>query len=185
MDTDIKSFNTINVVDSCSIWNIMSSILLLTASMQAKCFLSITKFVEYECLYKPRKDILKTEEDLKSKLNDLLIKKEISCYSLSISDLQEVELLNSRKKLGLGELSSIAFAKSTNQCFLTDDQKARKLAKEVLGKNMVQTTPHLLGWLLANYFLSENDLDLIIKEHNYNKRPLEPYFRAIHPMSLT
>lgn len=180
MEIDIRSFYPINIIDSCSVWNVLSSTLLLAATIQSKCYFSITKFVEYECLFKPRKDLIRSEEELKNKLSQLLEKKIINCFSLSIADLQEVELLNKRKKLGLGELSSIAFAKRTNQCFLTDDQKARKLAKEFLGNSMVQTTPHLLGWLLLNQSLSESELDSIIIEHNNNGRPLEQYFREVH-----
>lgn len=180
MEIDIKIFNKINVIDSCSIWNIMSSNLLLTTSLQNKCYFSITKYVEYECLVKARKSTTEQENALKRKMEKLLSDKAIQSYTLDISDLQQIELLRNRKRLGLGELSSIAFAKRTNQCFFTDDQKARKLAKEILGTDKVQTTPHLYGWLLFNYFLNETDLSQIIDEHNYFKRPLEPYFKEVY-----
>ncbi|WP_436491559.1 hypothetical protein [Chitinophaga sp. ARDCPP14] len=180
MEIDIKNFNTINVVDCCSVWNILSSSLLFAASQEAKCFFSITKYVEYECLTKTRKTQKNEDEILQNKLKEQLKKSSIQTFSLSISDLQEVELLRERKKLGLGELSSIAFAKRTKQAIITDDQKARKLSKEVLGLNNTQTTPHLFGWLLYYQHLSDSDLPLIIKEHNLYGGPLELLFNEVY-----
>lgn len=180
MEIDIKNFNKINVVDCCSIWNILSSNLLFAASQEAKCFFSITKYVEYECLTKSRKSQKKEDIILQDKLKDQLRRASIQTYSLSISDLQEVELLQERKKLGLGELSSIAFAKRTKQAIITDDQKARKLSKEVLGPISTQTTPHLFGWLLYHQHLSDSDLSLIIQEHKFHDRPLEKFFNEVY-----
>jgi len=50
--------------------------------------------------------------------------------------------------LGIGGLSSIAFSKKINQSFLTDDQNARKIAKEILRDDKIQTTPHIVGWFV-------------------------------------
>jgi hypothetical protein len=135
-------------------------------------------------LFKSRRGIDEKEQLLIDKLQTLLTKHTISSFSLSIADLQEVELMKNRKKLGLGELSSIAFAKRTSQVFLTDDQKARKFAKKILGNDRVQTTPHLYGWLLFNQHLNESDLTYILNEHNLNNRPLEPYFKEVHQECL-
>ena len=74
-------------------------------------------------------------------------------------------LLERRKRLGKGELSSIALAMKTNQAFMTDDQKARKLGKEVIGNDKVQTTPHLLGWLFFEGKLLDVDKEDIVAEH--------------------
>jgi hypothetical protein len=184
MEIDITTLEKINVIDSCSIWNIISSGILLSASLNSKCCFSITKFVEYECLFKKRSDFKVSEVELKNKLKALLTKQSFNSYPLNISDLQEIELLRNRKNLGLGELSSIAFAKRTSQSFFTDDQGARKFAKEVLGSSKVQTTPHLYGWLLFNQYLNESDLKQILIEHNLNNRPLEKYFREAHQECL-
>ena len=184
MEIDIRSFIRVNVTDSCSVWNIISSQLILSASLNTNCFFSITKFVEYECLFKPRSSTVSIELELINKLRVLISAKSFSVHSLTISDLQEIEFLQRRKRLGLGELSSIAFAKRTNLAFLTDDKNARKLAKEILGREKIQTTPHLLGWLFVNQSLSDSDLEPIISDHIYFRRPLEKYYREVWEESL-
>lgn len=101
-------------------------------------------------------------------------------YPLDISDLQTIDLLERRKRLGKGELSSIAFALKTRQAFLTDDQTARKLADEVIQGSVTQTTPHLLGWLFFKSFLTNGEKNSIIKEHQEMKRPLTEYFECAY-----
>ncbi len=165
MNIDITEFNLCNVVDTCSVWNILASSKIYSASVEAQCYFSFTKYVEYECLVKPRKSVSNQHLDLCKKLKSEIINKKIVSYDLTIGDLQEVKLLESRKKLGLGELSSIAFAKKTNQAFLTDDKAARKLGNEILGRNKVQTTPHLVGHLFFIGILIDSDLKLITSEH--------------------
>jgi hypothetical protein len=86
--------------------------------------------------------------------------------------------------LSKGELSSVAFAKKTRQAFLTDDQKARLLAREVIGRSMVQTTPHLFGWLYFNRRLGEGDKDAIIAEHKSLGRPLAKHFEAMYEEAM-
>lgn len=103
---------------------------------------------------------------------------------MSIEDLQEIEILESRKKLGKGELSIIAFAKKINQGIMTDDQQARKLGESVLGKDRIQTTPQLLGWFFYNRILIDSELDVICYEHTSKKRPLEKFFREVYHESL-
>ncbi|HWV66724.1 hypothetical protein, partial [Chitinophaga sp.] len=84
---------------------------------------------------------------------------------ITIDDLQEIEILQNRKNLGKGELSSIVFAKKTRQAFLTDDKKARVLAQKVLGNEFVQTTPHLVGFCFYKRYLVDSDFNLLIAEH--------------------
>lgn len=109
MEIDIRSFIRVNVTDSCSVWNIISSQLILSASLNTNCFFSITKFVEYECLFKPRSTMVSIELELINKLRVLISAKSFSVHSLTISDLQEIEFLQRRKRLGLGELSFNSF----------------------------------------------------------------------------
>jgi len=66
---------------------------------------------------------------------------------ISVRRLAEVELLESRTRLGKGELSSIAFAMKIGHAIITDDKEARKLA-ETSGHALTQTTPHLFAWLI-------------------------------------
>jgi hypothetical protein len=85
--------------------------------------------------------------------------------NITIDVLQEIGILENRKNLGKGELSSIVFAKKTKQAFLTDDKKARTLAKEVLGSEFVQTTPHLVGFCFYKRHLLDSDFNSLIAEH--------------------
>jgi predicted nucleic acid-binding protein len=140
------------------------------------CFFSCTNYVLYECLYKPRKVIKETDRRLKNKLEKKLGEFYSQSYSISIDDLQSIAVLEKRKALSKGELSSIVFAKKTNQAFLTDDQAARKLSEFHLESGYTQTIPHLLGWLSYNQKILDNDKDNIIQEHEFNDGELKKYF---------
>lgn len=180
MAIDLSNFERLNVADTCSVWNVLSSSVLFHAAIEMKCNFSVTAFVNYECLYKPRTSQSNEEEALKAKLWEQQKRNHFQVYHLSIEDLQDIEILGKRKALGKGELSSIAFARRTNQAFLTDDQGARKLAAEIVGPKMVQTTPHLFGWLIFSQRLSDSDKDKIIGEHESFNRPLKPFFEQVY-----
>jgi len=49
---------------------------------------------------------------------------------------------------------------------MTDDKGARKLAESVMDKSMIQTTPHLFGWLFYSNVLIDSDKQDIIEEHS-------------------
>jgi predicted nucleic acid-binding protein len=184
MAVDPSVFYTINVVDTCSIWNILSSNLLYKTAMNARCTFSCTQFVYYECLHKSRQENSEEDFELQRRFRRERKKGHFDKYHISIEDLQDVEILENRKKLSKGELSSIVFAKKTQQAFITDDQGARRLAEQVIEKTKVQTTPHLFGWLIYSGLLSDSDKDEIIKEHKLNGRPLEEYFKEIYLKAL-
>jgi predicted nucleic acid-binding protein len=165
MNLNPSVFKKLNVIDSCSIWNILSSKVLREATKTARCVFCCTQFVQYECLHKPRKNpLLDKEKELIERLKIEQIKGDFKHYSLEIEDLLEVDILEKRKNLGKGELSSIAFAKRTNQAFLTDDYQARELANNELKMNSVQTTPHLFGWLIYENILNDSDRHTVLKE---------------------
>jgi hypothetical protein len=90
--------------------------------------------------------------------------------------------------LGLGELSSIAFAQKTGLSFLTDDKAARKFGGEILGNQRVQTTPHLVGFLFYSRFLVDGDLALIIEQHNtsvaHRWGKLDEFFKSVYNESM-
>jgi len=94
-------------------------------------------------------------------------------------------VLESRKRVSKGELSSIAFAKKTRQAFMTDDHGARKLAERSLEMGMVQTTPHLFGWLFFTGKLLDSDKAAIVEQHNEVGRPLERYFEEMYQTALS
>lgn len=162
-------FHQCNVADSCSIWNILSSNILYRSALSAspKCYFSCTEFVYYECLIRQRKSETESEKELRQRLvRERQKGEQFKSYSLTIEDLQDVEVLENRKKLGKGELSSIVFAKKTQQAFMTDDKKARNLAETYLDSKMIQTTPHLFGWLMYSNVIVDSDKNRIIEEHS-------------------
>ena len=69
------------------------------------------------------------------------------------------------------------------QALLTDDQKARKLAAEA-GHQMVQTTPHLLGWLVFIGHLGDEDKRVVVAEHCALDGILEKYFEEEYLLAL-
>jgi predicted nucleic acid-binding protein len=180
MAIDLSNFFKINITDSCAVWNVLSSSILFHAATGMNCVFSLTAFVNYECLFKSRSSQSSEEETLKNKLREQQNKGDFQVYHLTIEDLQDLKILEQRKALGKGELSSIAFAKRTRQAFLTDDQGARKLASQIMGSEMVQTTPPLLGWLIFTQRVSESDKHKIIEDHESFKRPLRPYFEKVY-----
>lgn len=184
MAIDPSQFQKLNVADTCSIWNILSSQLLYVAAQSAGCSFCCTDFVYYECLNKPRKEYKAEDVEMQNRLRQAIQSGKFKSYHLDLEDLQEVALLQKRKNLGKGELASIAFAKKTNQAFLTDDKKARTLAEEIMVRQFIQTTPHLLGWLFFKNFLSDSDLKPIIHEHKKHNRPLAEYFTEMYRRSL-
>jgi predicted nucleic acid-binding protein len=140
MAIDPSRFVTSNVVDTCAVWNILSSRCLYNAALSACCHFVITTYVEYECLRKPRKRKRASDAELRSRLQIEQASARFTAFACDLSDLEK--LLEHRERLGKGEISSIAFAMKFRQAVLTDDQKARRLASNA-GHNMVQTTPHL------------------------------------------
>lgn len=184
MAIDPSRFQTLNVVDTCSIWNILSSRILYSRACSTGCFFCCTEFVYYECLYKPRKNPTEKDDDLQNRFRNECNNGNFKRYHLDIEDLQEVALLQNRKNLSKGEIASIAFAKKTRQAFLTDDQKARKLAAEVMEQHMVQTVPHLLGWLYFTNRLGDCDLNPIIEDHKQCGRPLTSHFQEMYRRAL-
>jgi len=184
MPIDPSQFQKLNVADTCSIWNVLSSRLLYVAANAAGCSFCCTNFVHYECLHKPRKTYTSEDLELQARLKEAILDGKFRSYHLDLEDLQEVDILQKRKNLGKGELASIAFAKKTNQAFLTDDIKARKLAEEVMIRHFVQTTPHLVGWLFFANFLGDGDLKSIVDEHQKYNRPLSQYFEDMYSRAL-
>lgn len=185
MAIDIRNFNLLNVIDTCAIWNLLSSKVLYQAARNARCNFCCTGFVIYECLYKPRKNPLQAKLELRERLIREQKNGFFKSHHIDIEDLQEIEILEKRKHLSKGELSSIIFAKRTRQAFLTDDQGARTLAANVIDYSMVQTTPHLFGWLYFTDHLGDSDKDNIINEHeSFEDQPLTIHLNKAYMMAL-
>jgi len=187
MNFDITKLFLFNVTDSCSVWNILCSPIIFQASIQAGCYFALTNYVSYECLYKKR-NINNDNSLLTAKLKFEISLGRFKNCDISIDDLQEIEILENRKRLGKGELSSIVFAKKTKQAFLTDDRKARMLAREVLGNEYVQTTPHLVGYCFYKRYLLDGDFSSLITEHKNvlktNWGDLSSFFQEVYQESM-
>lgn len=184
MAIDPSKFHLVNVADTCSVWNILSSARLHAAAKEARCEFCITGFVRYECLTKPRKrELTSADTELVRRLVQEQGRGGFVAHSCDIGDLQAVKILESRKRLGKGELSSIAFAMKIGQAVITDDMKARKLAEDS-GHALTQTTPHLFAWLIFKGRLGDSDKGTVIEQHKEMKQPLAPHFETAYEMAL-
>ncbi|MGG7469661.1 hypothetical protein ACVVIH_04010 [Chryseobacterium arthrosphaerae] len=185
MNSDITQLKLYNVIDSCSVWNLLLSPTIYQASIDAGCYYSVTNYVKYECVIKKRNT--HRDDVAINKLQKEISLKRFTPCDISIDDLQEMEILENRKRLGKGELSSIVFAKKTKLAFMTDDKKARKLGNEVLGKDYVQTTPHLVGFCFYKRHLLDGDFHKLIDEHTATLRgswgDLSIYFTEVYEAS--
>jgi hypothetical protein len=183
MSIDPSKFHLVNVTDTCAVWHILSSQRLYSAAKEAKCDFCMTEFVRYECLFKPRKPPTDANKMLIQRLTTEREHGAFKAHACSIDDLQAIKLLEQRKRLGKGELSSIAFAMKIRQAVITDDQKARKLASEA-GHELVQTTPHLFSWLIFTGRLGDSDKSLVIGQHKKFGQSLTPHFERAYTMAL-
>lgn len=176
---DISQFAKWNVTDTCSLWNLFASRLLYSTARSAGIQLCCTEFVIYECLHK-RGQFRPERIELQNRLKKALHDRHITPYKIDVEDLQDLEVLRSRKKLSLGELSVLVFARKTSQAVLTDDRGAQKLARTMLTEVNVQNTPHLYAWLYFISLLGDGDLQQIQKDlHRFN-RSLEPHLSQYH-----
>lgn len=183
MSIDPSKFQQVNVVDTCAVWNVLSSLRLYNASKEAQCEFCITDFVRYECLVKTRTALNAAGRTLISRLIAEQSRGAFKSHSCSIDDLQAVNVLEQRKRLGKGELSTIAFAMKIRQAVLTDDQKARRLAADA-GHSLIQTTPHLFSWLIFNGRLGDSDKSLVIDQHEAMEQNLTPHFERAYFIAL-
>jgi hypothetical protein len=184
MAIDPSKFHLVNVTDTCAVWNVLSSVKLHAAAKEARCEFCITSFVHYECLIKPRKkEPTAAETELMRRLTQEQGRGGFAAHSCDIGDLQTIKILESRKYMGMGELSSIAFAMKIRHAVITDDRKARKLAEDS-GHALTQTTPHLFSWLIFKGRLGDADKGIVIAQHQDMERPLAPHFETAYEMAL-
>ena len=172
------------VADTCSVWNLLSSSTLHRACVVARFDFILTDFVLYECLHKPRKEQRSADATLQERLKDARMRQQFKNYSLALEDLQEVAILEQRRRLSKGELASIAFAKRVGLAFQTDDMGARTLAATTLASERVQTTPHVVGWLFYEGRLADADLAEILREHQSFERPLRKFFQEMYEEAM-
>jgi len=141
---------------------------------------AVTKYCLYECLDKPRKKPKDGDFKIRQRLRDARAKGSFGEHALSVEDLQEVALLQLRKRVGAGELSTIALAKRFGIGMQTDDDRAEKFAAEILGDSRVQTTPHILGWMFFHGLLADHQLGVVVEEHLEVGGSLRERFEEAH-----
>lgn len=183
MAIDPAKFQLKNVVDTCAVWNILSSSKLYAAANEASCDFCLTDFVRYECVAKRRSAEKPSDRELRRRFEKERLGGKFKSYASTIDDLQKVAQLEDRRRLGKGELSSLAFAMKIGQAFMTDDQKARKLATEA-GHPWTQTTPHLFSWLIFSGKLVDSDKSDVIKQHTDMGQILAPHFEIAYDLAL-
>jgi len=179
MTGNVAQFEKLNVADTCSLWNILASRALAARAESVGVKLCSTTFVRYECLHKagpPRPERAELQKRLKGKIAS----GKMQWYPIDIEDLQEFEILRSRKRVSPGELSVIIFARKTRQAVLTDDIGAQKLARQELGAQLVQSTPHLFAWLYFNSHMSDSDKDQVVADLKSVRRNLQPHLDEYH-----
>lgn len=181
---DVRDFILHNVTDACAVWNVLSSRTLYSAARCRNCRFTITGYVAYECLRKRGRED-EGDREILGRFNADRREGRWPIQNLDVQDLLDVEMLEKRKRLGKGELSSMVLAKKLDVAILTDDQKGRRLAEQYLGGvKRVQTTPQLFGWLIFERLLADSDKDAVIREHNEVGRPLGDRFDAIYMKAL-
>jgi hypothetical protein len=122
--------------------------------------------------------------ELRRKLTAAISNQQIRVHSISLEDLLEVELLENRRKLGRGELTTIAFAKTTRQSAFSDDKRARSLATAVLGPARAQWTAQLLGWLCYNGRLVDHECKAVEGELAAYGRSMSPHLENAYRSAL-
>jgi hypothetical protein len=170
---DVSQFEKLNVADTCSLWNLLASRILYSTAESAGVQLCSTSFVRYECLHKPASRSWPERDELQKRLRAKVDAGKITFHAIDIEDLQDFEVLKSRKKLSTGELSVIVFARKTRQAVLTDDVGAQNLAKLELGASLVQSTAHLFAWLYFNSQMGDSDKDQIKSDLQVLNRTLK------------
>ena len=184
VSVDVSAFALVNAIDTCSIWNMLSSPRLLSAALAKGCGFVVAGYVRYEAIEKqrtnPSQADLIMQQNLKGRLEN---KKGFASEPISLSDLTAVANIPEVRRLGRGEIAALALARKLRSAILTDDQRARWLASKA-GVDRAQTTPHLLGWLLYEGALSDGDVGDIIIEHERQvaekQGRLSVHFRRIH-----
>lgn len=185
ISVNVSAFQLLNVADSCAIWNLLSSARLYSSARNAHCHFCCTSFVKYECLVKPRSVLKAYDQAIQQIFRTENSNGRFDDFPLEIDDLRQVEILRRRRNLSMGELSSIAFALKTDQAFYTDDQKARTLAADIIGKDRVQTTPHLFGWMIFVGHLGDSDKPIVLSEHQrFSQGELVGYFEEVYLEAL-
>jgi hypothetical protein len=181
---DVRDFAPTNAIDTCAIWNVLSSARLVAAALGRQRWFVVADYVRYEALERPRTNPEVSELELQAKFRDRLQRNQgFSSQTVSLADLQVVASMPAIGRLGGGEIAALALARKMRIGFMTDDQKARAKAADV-DAGPAHTTPHLLGWLIYGGALGDGDVGTVIAEHeacvSKKNGQLTKFFRAAY-----
>jgi hypothetical protein len=182
---DIRAFARVSAIDTCSVWNLLSSPRLLGSALRNGRWFVVAPYVRYEALEKARSRATEAEAAMQDEFRTRLSagNQGFTGEALSVADLQAVAALPACRRLGRGEIAALALARRLGAAVLTEDRGARRVAPHV-GVDLAQTTPQLLGWLLYEGHLSDSDVPDIISEHEARIEPsrgrITKYFRRIY-----
>ena len=184
MKVDVRVFAQINAIDTCAIWNVLSSGRLISAALAKQRWFVVADYVRYEALERSRTNPEPCELELQDKFRDRLQKGQgFSSQSVSLGDLQAIANMPAVSRLGQGEIAALALARKMRIGFMTDDQKAR-LGADKVDAGPAHTTPHLLGWLIYDGALGDTDVGIVIAEHEASvpkkNGQLTRYFQAAY-----
>jgi hypothetical protein len=178
MTFDPTQFSISSVVDTCSVWNMLSSRKLYQAVKSSKRHFCITPMVLYECSKRPSSS--NEDNEMINRFEQARENENFPIQGCDLDDLASLVRIAPRG-LGSGELSCIAVAyKIRSIGLMTDDKKARLFANRKLNLT-VETTPKLYGWLHYHQHLTDGDHTDVINEHQlYESRPLSTYFKKAY-----
>jgi hypothetical protein len=71
---DVSAFTLVSAIDTCAIWNLLSSPRLSSAALTKGCWFAVARYVQYEALEKPRSRPSPADLALQQELRDRLQK---------------------------------------------------------------------------------------------------------------
>lgn len=162
-------FNPVNVTDTCAIWHVVGADTLFRAALRARLSFIITPTVFYECFVKTRGHPLTPERQaLRDALRAHLAEERVARMDTSIEALQEtVQLAKAQgvdKRLGQGELSCAALARTLGHAAVLTDNKRDFTAIGDLVDGRLQKTPLMLGWLYVEGHLTDADVGGVVRK---------------------
>ena len=177
-------FMRVNVTDTCAIWHVVGSVTLFKAARESGLSFIITNTVYYECFVKYKSTAPSPEhEELRVRLRENIHRGDVSRIELTIDDLQELigvaRRLGFDKRLGCGEMASVALARHLRQAVLTDNKRDFGAIKELVDGRL-QTTPRLLGWLCLDGGLTDGEVKDVIEQHRASGGQMAEVYERAH-----
>ena len=182
------TFNLANITDTCALWHIVGADTLFRTARRANVAFIITSTVHYECFIKTRGTSPTAERQaMQQTLRGHLDAKQVTKVALTIADLQDTLDFASRngldKRLGQGELSCAALARSLGHPAVLTDNRTDFKAIEQLVDGRLQKTPLLLGWLYFEGHLSDADVAAVVQEHQASLGQMVGVYKKAYGMA--